>query len=118
MKRFNKILFLLVMVCAFFSLAWAQVEEPVEVDISKAADIFYLGIAGIGVLGLVQMVKKFFKTVQGWLTVLVSIAVSGAATGYYMVTTQGFDLLKFVIYTAVVALAANGIYLFPRRRTT
>ncbi len=114
MKRFA---FFLIMLCAFFSLSFAQTTD-VEIDVSKAEIIFLAGVGGFSVLALVEIIKRVFKT-AGWGTRIVSIIMSAAATLYYLFTAGGgFDPLKFVIFTAVVALAANGIYLFPQKKTT
>jgi len=112
-KKLSLVAFLLVFLGSF---ALAQA-EPIDIDISKTSDIFYAGIAGFGVLALVEIIKRALKT-HGVLTVFVSIVVSAAATLYYLITAAGFSLLKFIVLTAIVALAANGIYLFPRKRET
>jgi len=102
------------MVCAVFSLSFAQTTD-VEIDVSKAEIIFLAGIGGFSVLALVEIIKRVLKT-SGWGTRIISIIVSAAATVYYLVTAGGgFDLLKFAIFTGIVALAANGIYLFPKK---
>ena len=112
MKR----LFLFLAVFCFISLVAAQTAEPIDVDISKAEVIFLAGVGGFGVLALTEIIKRFLKT-TGIATVIVSVVISAAATIYYLVTAGGgFSILKFVIYTVVVTLAANGIYLFPRTR--
>jgi len=111
----RRILFFLAVFC-FFSLVAAQASDSVDVDISKAELIFLAGVGGFGVLALTEIIKRFLKT-TGAATVVVSAVISAAATVYYLFTAGGgFNLLKFVIYTVVVALAANGIYLFPRTR--
>src|SRR4030042_3381098 len=110
-------LFFFLAVFCFFSLVAAQAAEPIDIDISKAEVIFLGGIGGFTVLALTEILKRFLKT-HGLATIIVSVVVSAAATVYYLFTAAGgFALLQFVIYTVVVALAANGIYLFPRQRT-
>lgn len=112
MKR----LFFFLAVFCFVSLVAAQTAEPIDIDISKAELIFLAGVGGFGVLALTEIIKRFFKT-TGAATVAISVVISAAATVYYLFTGGGgFDLIKFLIYTVVVTLAANGIYLFPRTR--
>mgnify|MGYP005839741509 CR=1 FL=1 len=113
----NRRLFFFLAVVLLLALpAAAQTTEPTEIDIAKAEIIFLAGIGGFSVLALVEILKRVLKT-SGWGTRIVSVIVSAGATAYYLVTAGGgFNLLKFVIFTVVVVLAANGIYLFPKQR--
>lgn len=90
-----------------------------EIDVNaillQAQSIFYMtALGGLTVTAIVAVVKRFLKA-SGIATILISIVVSAGATLFVLVPA-GFILWKFIVYTAVVALAANGIYLFPQKR--
>jgi len=68
-----------------------------------------LGVAGIGVVGLTEMIKRLLKA-GGLVAYLISFVVSAAATAFVLATSQAFSFIPFVFYTVVVFLEANGIY--------
>ena len=68
-----------------------------------------LAFAGIGVLGITEMVKRLFKLKDFWVYVL-SLIVSAMATAVTLVQMAAFKWLPFTIYTFLVFLEANGIY--------
>ena len=68
-----------------------------------------LGVGGIGVLGLTEMIKRLLKF-EGVLVYLLSLVVSAAATAFTLATTSAFTWPAFAIYTVIVFLEANGIY--------
>jgi hypothetical protein len=71
--------------------------------------IILAGALGLTVLGLTQMLKTWLK-VSGIAAYLISFAVSGGATAYYLVSTHSFTIVYFIGYTFLVFLSANGIY--------
>jgi hypothetical protein len=68
-----------------------------------------LAIAGVGVLGITEMIKRFLKA-EGVVAYLISLAVSAAATVFVLLQAGTFGLVPFVGYTILVFLEANGIY--------
>jgi len=107
--------FLIIIAVALALPAALMAADGTVIDLGQAELIFLAGIGGFSVLALVELAKRWLKT-TGLGTRIVSVVVSAAAVGYYLVSTSSFDPLRFVIFTAVVALAANGIYLFPQKR--
>ncbi|MFX0198979.1 MAG: hypothetical protein ACFFCW_22890 [Candidatus Hodarchaeota archaeon] len=92
------------------------VAQDTEIDVQAYLDaasiIFVTGIGGMAVLGLVEVIKRILKA-SGAAVRVISVVVSGAAVLIYELG-KGFETLEFIILTALVALAANGIYLFPK----
>lgn len=68
-----------------------------------------LGVGGLTVVGLTEMIKRFFNLEGLWAYVL-SAVVSAAATAYFLLSGGGFAWIPFVGYTIFVFLVANGIY--------
>jgi len=68
-----------------------------------------MGIAGIGVVGLTEMIKRFLKAV-GVGAYIISAAVSAVATAFILTTSGAFAVIPFILYTLFVFLEANGIY--------
>lgn len=68
-----------------------------------------LGIGGLTVVGLTEMLKRWFK-VDGLWGYVISFGVSAVTTAYYLVSTGGFGLIPLLGYTVFVFLTANGIY--------
>ena len=68
-----------------------------------------LAVAGIGVTGLTEMVKRLFKA-SGILAYVISLIVSAGATAFVLIQAGTFAWIPFVIYTTVVFVEANGIY--------
>lgn len=88
----------------------------VNAILMSAQSIFYMtALGGLTVTAIVAVAKRFLKA-SGIATIALSIVVSAGAT-LFVVIPAGFILWKFIVYTALVSLAANGIYLFPRKRT-
>ena len=90
-------------------------EINIQAILTAAEAIFLTGIGGLSVTALVSVIKRWFKA-QGIAVIAISIIVSAGAVLVYVIPV-GFILWKFIVYTALVALAANGIYLFPQKRT-
>ena len=90
-------------------------EIDVTAILAAAEAIFLAGIGGLSVTALVSVIKRWLKA-QGIAVIAISILVSIAAVLVYLIPI-GFVLWKFLVYTVLVTLAANGIYLFPRDRT-
>jgi len=68
-----------------------------------------LGVGGIGVLGLTEMIKRLFHA-EGVAAYVISFVASAGATAFTLATTSSFSVLALVVYTVVVFLEANGIY--------
>ena len=91
-------------------------EINIQAILTAAEAIFLTGIGGLSVTALVSVIKRWLKA-QGIAVIAISIIVSAGAVLAYVIPV-GFILWKFIVYTALVTLAANGIYLFPQKRTT
>ena len=91
-------------------------EFDVQAILIASEAIFLAGVGGLTVTALVAVIKRMLKA-EGIATVAISIVVSAGATLTYLIPI-GFVLWKFIVYTVIVAFAANGIYLFPQKRTT
>lgn len=76
---------------------------------SSIVEQILLGVGGLTVVGLTEMLKRWFK-LDGLWGYVISLAVSAAATAYYLVSSGAFAVVPFVIYTALVFVTANGIY--------
>jgi hypothetical protein len=72
-------------------------------------ELILLGLGGLSVVGITQMIKAWLKA-TGILAYVISGVVSAAATAYVLTTTGGFTIPAFAGYTIFVFLAANGIY--------
>ena len=68
-----------------------------------------LGLFGIGVVGITEMVKRFLNW-DGVLAYIISAVVSAGATAYVLLTTNIFSWVGFALYTVLVFLEANGLY--------
>lgn len=97
----------------------ALLAQGTEIDVpailTAAEAIFLAGVGGLGVTALVAIIKRWLKA-DGIGTIIISVVVAAGATLAYLIPV-GFILWKFLAYTALVSLAANGIYLFPQKRT-
>jgi len=102
-------LFLLFSVIVLFPVRVMAQHATGEMFDPTTVELILAGALGITVVGLTEMLKRWLKT-SGVGSYLVSLAVSAAATAYYLVKTTGFTPLSFAGYTVFVFLAANGIY--------
>ena len=91
------------------------VEIDVAAILAAAEAIFLTGIGGMSVTALTAVIKRWLNA-EGLGTIAISAAVSLAAVLAYLIPI-GFVLWKFIAYLALVTLAANGIYLFPQKRS-
>jgi hypothetical protein len=89
-------------------------EIDVMAILASAEAIFLAGIGGMSVTALVSVIKRWVNA-HGIAVIAISVVVSAGAVLTYLIP-MGFILWKFLVYTVVVTLAANGIYLFPRSR--
>ena len=110
MKKFFMFFALLFLIVPVTLLADTEIDIQAYLD--AASHIFIVGIGGVAVLGLVEIIKRILKITGFWVR-LASFLVSGAATLIYEIG-KGFELIEFIILTVLVTLAANGIYLFPK----
>jgi len=118
MKRFLFLLAFMLIVCApaLFALQAESTDTVIDVNayILAAEAIFLAGIGGMSVNAVLNVLKRVLKA-DGIGVILLSIGVSAIAVIMYLIPT-GFDWIKLVIYTTLVTLAANGIYLNPQKR--
>jgi len=68
-----------------------------------------LAVAGIGVTGLTEMIKRLFKA-SGIVAYIISLIVSAGATAFVLIQAGSFAWVSFAIYTIVVFVEANGLY--------
>jgi hypothetical protein len=107
MKKIILLAFLFVTLFSIPLLA-GQTEGGTVYD-PAIVELILLGIGGLTVVGITQMIKGLFHA-TGVLAYVISGAVSAAATAYVLTTTGGFTIPAFVGYAVFVFLAANGIY--------
>ena len=116
MKKLMLVFFAVILVAGF-----ALAQTPTAVDFNKYLDdarkIFkeFL-ILGASVTAAVALLKRWLKT-EGLKSILLSVGVSAVFVAVYLIAAHSFEILSFVIESGIVALAANGIYLWPRNRT-
>lgn len=75
----------------------------------STVELIMAGALGLTVVGLTEMLKKFLKA-SGVAAYLISLAVSAAATAYYLVANHIFTILAMIGYTVLTFLVANGIF--------
>jgi len=90
-----------------------EIDLPAHIEIAMA--IFLTGIGGMSVTAITTLLKRIINA-QGLFVIAISVIVSAGAVLLYLIPF-GFVLWKFVVLTVIVALAANGIYLTPEKRT-
>ena len=77
-------------------------------------DLIIGGFMGLTILGVTEVVKKFFykppKVVPQIAGYVISFIVSAGFTAFYLLKTHTFSLLLFLGYTAYVWAVANGIF--------
>jgi hypothetical protein len=107
----KKIILLAFLFVALFSVPLLALQEAEGTTVYDPAvvELILLGIGGLTVVGITQMIKIWLKA-TGVLGYVISGAVSAAATAYVLTTTGGFTIPAFVGYSIFVFLAANGIY--------
>ena len=115
MKKFFMFCFVLLLIVPLVALA-QDVEVDIQAYLNAASLIFMTGIGGMAVMALVEVIKRIIGA-SGIAVRIISVVVSAGATVVYEMG-KGFELLEFVILTVLVALAANGIYLFPKQKPT
>lgn len=112
----KKIIFLFFLLSAAPLFLFAQ--NPVTIDIpgliTLGVSIFFAGLFGRPVTGIVAQLKRMFNA-HGYWVVFISICVSAACVGLYL-WGIGWNILHFFILTTVVAFMANGIHLDSKRR--
>ena len=115
MKKLTLFFFVMFLILPMTILAQEVTDTEIDVQayLNAGALIFMTGIGGMAVMALVEIIKRVLK-VTGIAVRIVSVIVAAGATLIYEMG-KGFDTVEFIILTAVVALAANGIYLFPKK---
>jgi len=118
MKRFFILIAFLLIVCAPALMAIQTEGTDITIDVNAyilaAEAIFLAGIGGMSVNAVLNVLKRMLKA-DGIGVILLSVGVSAIAVILYLIPT-GFDWIKFIIYSTLVTLAANGIYLNPQKR--
>lgn len=118
MKKVLCLLAFMLVVCAPALLAVQGASEGTEIDIEKyilaAKAIFVTGVGGLGVNALLNVLKRVLKA-DGIGVILLSVGVSAVAVVVFLIPI-GWNWIEFLIYTTLVALTANGIYLNPQKR--
>ena len=80
----------------------------------EIVEVILGGVMGLTVLGVTEVVKKFFykppKVVPKFAGYIISLVVSAGATLYYLLSTHAFEPLTMVGYTIYVWAVANGIF--------
>jgi hypothetical protein len=79
-------------------------------------DKILLGIGGLTVVGITEMLKRFFK-VDGLWAYIISLVVSAGATAYVLLSSGTFNLLSFAGYSFFVWIYSNGLYKSYNRKT-
>lgn len=115
MRKFIVISLFLIPFLTVPLFAAGDVEIDVSAILAAAEAIFLAGVGGMSVTALVSVIKRWLNAQDGWV-IAISIVVSVGAVLAYLIPI-GFVWWKFIVYTAIVALAANGIYLFPHKRS-
>lgn len=72
-------------------------------------DVILIGVGGLSVLGVTEIVKRFLKA-TGVGAILISLVVSASFTAYYLLSTGAFSVLSMVGYSLLVFASANGIF--------
>ncbi len=107
MKKFW-LLFFLILVSPLAILAQPIVSKPF--DISKIDWLLAAGLGGIGVKAATELLKRWLK-IDGVYAIGLSVVVSMAAVAYHFIfDLHNFNIGYFILYSALIALAANGLY--------
>ena len=114
MRKITMFIFAFLLVLPLVALA-QDVEVDVQAYLGVASALFATGIGGMTVLGIVEIIKRTFKA-QGIFVRIISVFVSAGFALIYELGV-GFLWYRFAIVTFFVALAANGIYLFPKQKS-
>lgn len=119
MRRFKR-LGLIAIILMFIVPILAIAQDPEAIDIGevigKAQIVFVSGIGGLSVMALTELIKRLLK-LTGVLSFVASVVVSIVASLFYLLSTAQFTILNLLIYSALVACVANGIFKFPKRTT-
>jgi hypothetical protein len=108
MKKIILLAFCFLVLFSVPLLALQEAEGTTTYD-PAVVELILLGLGGLSVVGITQMIKTWLKA-TGVLAYVISALVSAAATAYVLTKTGGFTIPAFVGYTVFVFLAANGIY--------
>ena len=99
-----------------FLMALPMLAQDQAIDPNVVNELLNVGIVGgMGVIALTELLKRKLNT-QGAASIAISVVVSIAMALAYLLVGGTFTILSFILYSVVLAAAANGIYLFPRSR--
>jgi hypothetical protein len=98
--------------------AAAQTTTGITIDpkiLEALAKLSFIPLGGLTLTGLTELVKRWIwpkeETRPKWSGYVVSIILSFAATAaYFTFVVHPFIFITFLIYGALTALAANGLY--------
>jgi len=111
-----KKLFISISILFLFAIPMMAQTVDFEVNPELVETLLAVGvIGGFGVIFLTDMLKKLLKA-TGPAAIAVSIFVSSAMVLAYLLINGQFNWIGFIVYSVVVAFAANRIYLFPKAR--
>jgi len=70
-----------------------------------------MALFGIGVIGIVEFIKRIFGTAgKTVVNFIITAVVSAGATAAYLVQADMFSIWMFVIYSILVFGEASGLY--------
>ena len=78
-------------------------------EINTAIVVAIMASLGIGVIGIVKMLKDLFK-LAGLGAKILTLVVSFAATGAYLVQAEMFSVVALIVYGILVFGEASGLY--------
>ena len=124
--RVRVFIFLSVMLCALFSLGFAQGEEGFHFDIDQAIVASIMTVGGLGVIAITQLVKnalvKLFNVVKDKVKDVLgyasSLIVSAGATAFILLQMKKFAWLSLLGYTIYVWLESNQIFKVFKKPST
>lgn len=107
-------LFCLLLITYFPVFAQSSFNIDIPTLIILGNTIFWAGIAGLPVMALIALIKRWININGPWV-IVISVFVSAGCVIIYLVPI-GWNWLYFIILTIVVTLSANGIYLGSKKR--
>lgn len=75
-----------------------------QIDLTVVA-----AILGVGLMGIIQTLKRILK-LQGVGAIVLTLIVSFLATAVYLLTVNQFDLIALIVYGFLVFGEASGLY--------
>ena len=107
-------LFSLLLLTHLFVFAQTPVNIDIPALIGIGGAIFLAGIAGLPVMALIALIKRWVNANGIWVRVISFFVSAGCVIAYLI--PMGWNWLNFIILTIIVTLSANGIYLGAQKR--